>query len=241
MLFVCHLTIAQVDTNFYFMDFVPDRYVLNDQDTLFIDIDGDGDKDAKFYYRSVSTGWQANLGTCEVDDYARLVDTNETRLLTDTSLHYGQGAGFVNNDKRYFIYRTTIQGNNYYGWILYYREQIISSYKKLYVDKYAFCKIPNYGIRVGQTSVSQSTGVLESKGANDMLEVVSNNGQLALLASRVISKVELYDELGRLVHQQDGEGINVVVLSKLAPGTLYMARVTLDNGAVLHRKLWVED
>lgn len=233
--FVCY---TQSDTSFHVVDYVPDKHVLNLQDTLFVDVDGDGDKDVKFYHTTTSTGWQANLGTSELDDYGNLVDTSETRLLTN--LTYGQFSGFVTYEKRYFIYRTSFEGKYYYGWILYYSEPFNTTTgltRKLFVDKYAFCKIPNYGIRVGQTSIEQSTGLTDVTKNEFAIELVSGERGLAILAPKGIQKVEVYDVLGKRVYEGNGNGLPVYELPTLAKTSIHVIRVELEDGVTVSKKV----
>jgi hypothetical protein len=71
---------------------------------------------------------------------------------------------------------------------------------------------------------------------NDFSIANSDNG-FNINASKIVSRIKVYDMLGRLILQQkpDKQSFNVQV-DQIKQGTVLIFEVTLDNGAILNKK-----
>ncbi len=231
---------GQSDTSFYVVDYQPDKKVINYQDTAFIDLDGNGTVDFKFYYGFTSVGRQPILANYDTLFRWNSLDTNDLRLLTDTSLKWYSGNDWTVHGKYYIVMRLEKDGQYYYGWILWYGmlEQGATLNKTIFVDKHAFCKIANYGIRVGQTSRAESVGIPgnQSPPTEVTMQVVKEGIHLG--AATPISAVYLYNLNGQLLYQSKvSNQTSFLIPNPTMNHTILVVKTILANGEVVSRKV----
>ncbi|HEX4886986.1 MAG TPA: hypothetical protein VFV37_02975 [Luteibaculaceae bacterium] len=233
---------SQTDTNFHYVDFAPDRFITQPGDTVFIDLDNDGLGDYKFYLVWGSPQHYRYIASCSQDNKSSRVDTNDVRLLTDPQIqYYYNPGGYVFPNKKYLICKLERNGEFYYGWILYFGVSSTQSSDYYFtIDKYAFCKIPNYGIRVGQTSIEQSTGLTAQSISDSGIQLIADESGIAILAPKAIRRVGLYDALGRSLYRAKGNGLLIHSLPESIKFGISVLQVELEGGAVLYKKFKVE-
>ena len=153
-LLFCSFAFAQQGEIIY-TDFDPDLTLvqgINSNDSIMLDIDYDDVYDLKFglvYYHfefpvyTALNGWSI----CQVND--------STDLTTDTLFWLSYiDYGFTN----YFGLKKVVGENCYYGWLYTYDGQTKNNKGTkagtLFIDRMAYCTIPNYPLRAGQTSLT---------------------------------------------------------------------------------------
>ncbi|MBR3730839.1 MAG: leucine-rich repeat domain-containing protein [Bacteroidales bacterium] len=152
--------------------------------TLELDFDGDGVSDHRFYGESTDNlkwhewdllevslnGWETRLvGLDEIDPYT--FDENDTiipnapngwRHGSNHAYYYYPSLSANGIFHEHYGIHKVIEGRNYYGWYHGYGIEG-SEYSggpylfKVYIDKIAFCTIPDYPLRWGQTSLDDPT------------------------------------------------------------------------------------
>lgn len=127
--------------------------------------------------------------------------------------------------------RIIIDGEKYYGW---FHQRGHSSYdfpfkKWVSIDRMAFCTIPDYPLRWGQTEIS--TGVDEN--SEGVFAVYPNPAKQSItLIGQQISEARLYRVTGQLVATKQGNGTEslTVDVSDL-PSGLYFVAVIGEDGS----------
>ena len=124
-------------------------------------------------------------------------------------------------------FRYEIDGDYYYGWFRTYNNL---SERNWYFDEYAFCTIPNYPLRWGQTSL---TSIEENE--NNIAELHPNptTGTVRIEAEDV-REIQVFNPLGQWV--KTVWNTNEVSLEGLPQG-LYLLHVTLEGGKAFSDKV----
>ena len=175
-----------------YTDFEPDLCVSwvsapYPHDTIKIDFDQDGAIDFKVFLSWRSTGeiaidmissWEHRYKAYDSDS---IVPSDEVY----PSIHYWLTPNypwqymFIDTTylEDYIGFRKTINGENYYAWVSVHADkQHTSSSNKVwaYVDRVAYCTIPDYPLRWGQTSLSS----IELEGSEWYYEILNDDGSI---------------------------------------------------------------
>lgn len=184
--------------------------------------------DTDIDYQTVDTYYNWEIASIFANDTLPIMNhTNWTNSALLTMCWIGEPKDFN------FIFRYNINDNDYcYGWIRFsIRYGYLSgvcSYRYIFHDM-AYCTIPNYPLRFGQTSF---TDVDENSYEPLQAKLFPNpaDDKLSLRISGDIScdNVMIYGIDGRLlkIQNDDFENIDVSDLS----GGIYITKITLDNG-----------
>ncbi|MBN2175760.1 MAG: hypothetical protein JW731_16640 [Bacteroidales bacterium] len=168
----------EVDTNVIFIDYDPDIVLLNNDDTLSIDANQDGIFDYLFYYElysSVRYPYFRNLNpNCKYSLF--LPDSEDT--LNNPSIEWYSGEWFWYEDIMFGL-KINSDNDNFYGWI-----HASSSPSTIVVDKFAFCKIPDYPFHLGQTTLTGLTSIADISG--DIKVFTENAGNTLVIQSEKI-------------------------------------------------------
>ena len=224
---------AQTDTNLIFYDYNPDILLANDTDKLSIDVNQDGILDYIFYCLNYSGGpdpYFRNLDTnCSFSAFT--VDSNDSLDMPSIIWHTGNWFWY---DDIIFGLKFMLGNNIYYGWI---QATTIGSPIRISVDKYAFCKIPNYPFQVGQTEIITS---IASQESNDSTVVyVSDSGSgVVVQSSKTITNVSLTNIQGVVVSSQSyiNSGNATISTAGFAHGT-YIVQVKFSDGGVFTKQI----
>jgi hypothetical protein len=132
-----------------------------------------------------------------------------------------------------------IDGKNYYGWYHCYgmegRDYPEGPYLfKIYVDKIAFCTIPDYPLRYGQTSI---TGVEENE--SDVFATIHPNPTLGLvtITGKNLLQAEVINMLGQQVLSVQGKGNELCIDMATMPSGVYFVTISNEEGRKCVRKL----
>lgn len=234
MLF-CSFAFAQQGEIIY-TDFDPDLTLvqgINSNDSIMLDIDYDDVYDLKFglvYYHfefpvyTALNGWSI----CQVND--------STDLTTDTLswLPYID-YGFTN----YFGLKKVVGENCYYGWLYTYDGQTKNNKGTkagtLFIDRMAYCTIPNYPLRAGQTSLTDD--IVENEAAAfATLHPNPTTGQVTI-TGKDLKKAEVVNTLGQREAAVAGEGERITVDISRLPAGVYFVNVTDKDGRKCVRKV----
>jgi len=241
LIVLSNLLMAQTDTNVIYHDYNPDVILYGSYestDSLSIDINQDSSLDFKFYYVNVSGGpypYVKNMhDNCKYTLYSFI---NNYDSLNNPSINWLSGNIYWNSESFYdTIGIKIISGSdNYYGWIR--TTYVNATPEEIIIDKYAFCKIPNYPFRLGQTEIITS---IVSQESNDSTVVyVSDSGSgVVVQSSKTITNVSLTNIQGVVVSSQSyiNSGNATISTAGFAHGS-YIVQVKFSDGGVYTKQV----
>ena len=224
---------------------------------LYIDMDGDGTKEWRF--QAWDHGHQA-VGVIMCPNAHPFVDTLGlfTRLRVQTELHFGDiisncvewpnpdynlfiDEGLGSFPHQYLSMRYSVKDGYCYGWINFSVEfyEPAPIYGPYYADivlhEMAYCTIPNYPLRVGQTSFDWGVEENESK-------VVANihpnptAGQFTVTGKN-LRQAEVFNTLGQRVLTVRGEGETLSLDLGSQPAGIYFVNITDSEGRTCVKKV----
>jgi len=189
------------DTNVIFVDYNPDvilHYNYN-QESLSIDINNDSVLDFKFYFTPGSNpgSYISDLNTnCK---YTSVWDTVSNDSLNNPAISWSSGANFWYSPTDAIFGIKIISGsNNYYGWI----HAVLSFVPWIMtIDKYAFCKIPNYPFHKGQTTLI--TNIPNIITPDSTYVYLGSGNSIVVQSGKIINSVTLTSTTGIVVASQN--------------------------------------
>ena len=214
-------------------------------ENVLLDIDQDGATDYKLtYYFSKSTynvlqeSWNTTkfrtVGFGGGSDTIPWPNGSETAWKNWEVLHCWNGAEEYYD--RIGILKV-IDGNKYYGWIHQYgSEEHSFPFKKwVYIDKMAFCTIPDYPLRWGQITI---TSIEENNDSNVFATVHPNpTTGLVTITGENLRQAEVFNMLGQKVHSAKSEGNELQIDLAVLPSGVYSVNVTDSEGKKCVRKV----
>jgi hypothetical protein len=233
--------------------------IYGPSDTLELDFDSDGEADHRYYgkywdyhewpiYEESLNGWEIRLVRLDENDTFITFDENDT-LIPNATNGWIQGPVFAHyyypNTATGGIYHETygmhkvIDGKNYYGWYHCYgmegRDYPGGPYLfKIYVDKIAFCTIPDYPLCYGETRI---IGV-EENGSNAFSTIHPNptNGMVTIMGENLL-QAKIINTLGQQVLSVRGKGDELHIDMADLPAGVYFVTVTNEEGHRCVRKV----
>ena len=163
-----------------YTDYEPDTCKMitsNHESDFMFDIDHDGIVDMTL---SGYIQHGAVLVTIDMSNGFELCRSNENTVLNaDTIVWFGSddlSNGYPLDSYRKSVgFRKTVNGHYYYGWMEVYWDGVFySEGKMIYVDRIAFCTIPDYPLVWGQMSLDQ----IGEEGAEWYYEILNDNGSI---------------------------------------------------------------
>ena len=219
-----------------YTEFYPDSCkVVYFPDSMSFDVNYDGTLD--FWFNGiVEIG--ALVPRIIVNDGWEFCIVTDTVLLTDDSLSwYGNGEWWqwFNDYHMQYGFRRLEEGEYYYAWIdvsVDYLEQPWNQAKMFCASGMAYCSIPNYPLKWGQTSL---TGVDENNESPALATIHPNptTGIVRIDGEKAI-EIQVLNALGQLV--KTIQNTNEVNLHGLPQG-IYLLRVALEDGTVFTDKV----
>jgi len=226
---------------------------------LELDFDGDGEADHRYYgeywdyhewplFEESLNGWETRLVNLDVND-TYTYDENDTiiPIAPDGWSHNPEFANYYYpNLNSNGIYHETygmhkvIDGKNYYGWYHGFgtegRLYSGGDYEfRVYIDKIAFCTVPDYPLRYGQTSLS--TGLEETTSVALATLHPNPTTGLVTITGENLRQAEVLNMLGQQVLSVQGEGNELRIDMAALPAGVYFVNVTNDEGRKCVRKV----
>ena len=236
---------------------------------LELDFDGDGQADHRYYgeigetfheyplFQVSLNGWEIRLvGLVNFDPYTfDEADTLIPNVPNGSYYFYGwrRGPEFayyyypnkVNGiyHEHYGIHKV-IDGKNYYGWYHAYgtegREYSGGPYLfKVYIDKIAFCTIPEYPLVYGQTSLTEG---VEENGESQAFATFHPNptNGLVTITGENLRQAEVVNMLGQLALCVQGKGNELHIDMTALPAGIYFVNVIDEEGRKCMHKVLKE-
>ncbi len=219
-----------------YVDFDPDW--IGDQswyDTLWIDFDADGERDLLFYWNLNSISSEPYFHTTDINWTIHAMAGADTLLplseIEDywlTSLWFERPTPYYPAPVLKYAIRHQVGNDYYYGWYK------VLSVGTVSFDMYAFCTIPNYPLRWGQTGI---TGVEENESiAFATVHPNPTTGMFSITGEN-LRKAEVTNMLGQHVATASGQGEQLTVDISRLPAGVYFVSVTDESGKKCVRKV----
>ena len=213
-----------------FTDFDPDPflYVHSAYEAMSFDLTYDSIYDLRMYFQTTGL-FYVNFRIESIDEEFEISQIADGDTVPNAQYWRNVWGCPQNPDCfSYMAYRIEIDGDYYYGWFRVYSN---AEERKWYFDKFAFCTIPNYPLIVGQTSLTDGIGEMETTASR--LHPNPTKGTVHIEGEKA-AKVQVFYALGQLL--KTVQNSNEVSLEGLPQG-VYVLRVTLENGKVFSDKV----
>ena len=250
VLFVAASLNAQ-EAGIIYTDFEPDLSITGYRDTLFVDLDQDGTEDMELFIDILySTGEQdVFLTTLSLPWFSRLClnpnysfvwagpNENDTILPCQNCWADPNATWqlFWDNHQEWMLgFRKVVDEQNYYAWmkVRTYKTNVVTAHVE--VEEMAYCTIPNYPLRWGQTTC---VGVLEIDH-NSFATIHPNpTTDRFTVEGENLQQAEVYDILGQLICTVKAYGSNMMIDLTSQPVGLYFVNVTDHEGHKCVRKV----
>ena len=255
---------AQTDGCFIVKTYTPDEWhVLHG--TTYVDMDDDGEWDFKYYKHTsssmMSAPWLfAREGACfhkidipgfeynDPDDFNTFTDYNtpfnDNTLIWETDFYgsriFTEKNWVGNYHLDTLVFKSGIrngqEGEYYYGWMEAYAV-VTYNYDSVWfhLARTCYCTIPNYPLRLGQTSFDWG---IEDNEATTFATLHPNptNG-LVTITGKDLTQAEVLNALGQQVATAQGKGKTLHIDIANLPTGVYFVRVTDEEGRKCVRKV----
>ena len=215
-----------------YRDFEPDLSSSTFQDTLWLDFDCNGEGDICLYMTPHSVGgYMAMIGTSNQWELCSLLGNEADSLPLPSILESWENEydWFMNQDKEQFAVRKRCDNQYQYGWFRAYWYPTGNPYIcHLNLDKFAYCTIPDYPLRWGQTSMT----AIEEDTESPALAFIHPNPTTGLVAvtGEGIRHAEAVNVLGQRVATAKGEGNQLTIDLGGLPTGIYFISITDETG-----------
>ena len=246
-------------------EYSPDEWKVIDQNHSYVDMDDDGEWDFEYYKDISSTLMSylelfARNGACfhridipgyaynYPDDFNTFTDFdtpfNDSTLIWETDF-YGPRIFSEKNRVGHYrldtaVYKSGIrngtEGEYYYGWMEAY-SVVTYNYDSVwfYLARTAYCTIPNYPLRWGQTSLTD--GIEETEATASATLHPNPTTGLVTITGENLKAAEVFNTLGQNVATATGEGETMQVDLSGLPTGVYFVNVTDKDGRKCVRKV----
>ena len=227
------LLLAVLDMNaqrgeIFFTDFDPDSclHVHLSHEEMCFDLNYDGISDICMNYvlGTAIVGFEI---VAKQDNLLLCISNNNDTIASAKDWRKGWGESYPEGFK-YMGFRLEIDRDYYYGW---FRTYAVLAERNWYFDKFAFCTIPNYPLRWGQTNLTD----VEENEAHRIAKLHPNpTTGIVLIENVECAEVQVYNTLGQML--KTSQNTNQVSLGGLPQG-VYLLRVTTKDGMVFSDKV----
>ena len=140
---------------------------------------------------------------------------------------------------KYYGFRIQREDDYYYGWFETYSRQVSEKNEKRIVhygfDRTAYCTIPNYPLRWGETEI---LGVEENNEANAFATLHPNpTTSIVIVKGESLRQAEVFNMLGQQVLSVQGKGNELHINMAALPVGVYFVNITDEDGRKCVRKV----
>ena len=223
-----------------YVDFDPDWIAHDSFDTLWIDFDQDGTRDLLFYWVLNGAATMQTLVTAEsweihpmkdndtIPPYPVIPEIEELWVTHPYVLPPGGYHPYGSSLK--WAVRHRVGEHYYYGWF-----QIL---QYVSFDKYAYCTIPDYPLRWGQTSLTEG---IEENGSAAFSTVHPNPTKgMVTIKGENLKHAEVLNMLGQQVLSVQDKGNELRIDMTMLPAGIYFVNIANEEGKKCMRKVLKE-
>ncbi len=240
MMIIAILNLKAQEQSINFYDYVPDITLDNHlKDTLKIDLNNDSVNDVVFYLVYPSYGRLLIVEPLHINCLITIATWNPSYTLNMDSVHWLYNRWIIQwepNDKTGEIgIKINSNGENYYGWIKAYCMDF--GFETFwYVDKYAFCTIPDYPLMWGQTEL---TGTKEIKVQDKIKVIVDGQSQnINIQSKEVVKEISLINSSGMIIRKWRNIKSSIVdIPSTGIKSGVYFLRIKTENNEAVTEKV----
>jgi hypothetical protein len=238
MILIAPLNISAQESSIVINDYVPDFKLINpNTDTLKIDFNNDSVNDVVFYLIWSSAGNYLYIEPINIKCFTTTVSYYNTDSLSSNVIKWRSDKkvlhGEFNKTEKIGI-KIISNDQNFFGWIKAYRENTGNTI--WYIDKYAFCTIPDYPLLWGQTEL---TGAKEIKYQDKVkVSVDGQSKSINIQSKEMVKDISLINSAGRVIQKwRNLKSSMVDIPSEGIKGGIYLIRVKKMNNEVYTEKV----
>lgn len=255
-LFSFFAVLSKAQEGILFTDYEPDLCLsalqfINPQDTLKIDLDQDGTIDFEIWFQFVSSGdprviimhssWEYRIQKENDSIISSVLFEGDWQAPRQWWLDFPQSSTPtpINEVESVIGFRKTINNQNYYAWAKVYaiRDDHYSydpahqgQFLKMwvYVDKHAYCTIPDFALGWGQTDFDWDV----EENQNMVVATIHPNPSsgMVIITGEDLKEAVVFNSIGQKVATAKGEGGQLSIdLTKTTSG-IYFVSITAKNG-----------
>ena len=135
--------------------------------------------------------------------------------------------------------RKVVGEDCYYGWLYTYDGQTKNDKGTkagtLFIDRVAYCTIPNYPLRAGQTSLTEGVNETESTAFTAIYPNPTTG--LITITGNDLKQAEVVNALGQRVAKVQGKGEMLQIDIANLPAGVYFVNITDEEGQKCVRKV----
>ena len=216
-----------------YKDFDPDPYLLLQwsYDSMYFDLNFDSIPDMYMAYYLSMHDLSFEIVSCQ--DSFQICESGEGDTISEDDDWRCGLWGHPNPDNLFYGgFRFMKDSNYYYGW---YKTYGIPENHSWYFDKFAYCTIPNYPLRWGQTTM---TGIEEDNETNSFVTLHPNpTTDYVTIKGENLRQAEAVNMLGQKVLNAQGKGNELQIDMTALPAGVYFVTVTDNEGRKCVRKV----
>ena len=240
-----------------YTDFEPDLCVAwvsspYPHDTIKIDFDQDGSTDFMVFLSWRSTG-EIAIDMISIWEHRYKISDNDSIVPSEYVWPTHHGWLYPNwtwqhmfesgatHSEDYIGFRNTINEDRYHAWVWVYADIDYTTTPDkvwVYVDRMAYCTIPDYPLCWGQTSLTEG---IDETGANAFATVHPNptNG-IVTITGENLRQAEVANMLGQQMLSVNGNGNELHIDLTALPAGVYFVNVTDEEGRKCAHKVLKE-
>ena len=221
-----------------YTDFEPDLTLvegINSHDSIMLDIDYDGVYDLKFFL----VFYHFTVPVYEALNGWSLCAASDSTILDSENLIWRPDY-YLQPYTTYIGLKKVVGEDCYYGWLYTYDGQTKNDKGTkagtLFIDRVAYCTIPNYPLRAGQTSLT--VGVNEHPTEQTFATIYPNPSTgLITITGTDLKQAEVLNALGQRVATAEGKGETLQIHIANLPAGVYFVSITDEEGHKCVRKV----
>lgn len=244
MVFLAVASLSAQEEGIIHTVFEPNLSIVGNHGTLSIDLDQDGTKDMELFIdvlystgeqdvfmTTLSLPWHSRL--CLNPDYSFVwADQNENDTIIPCLNCWAEPNAswqlFWGNNQDWLLgFRKEVNEQNYYAWVKIHTYKTNDVTAHVEVQEMAYCTIPDYPLRWGQTTY---VGVQETE-LNSFADIHPNpTTDRIIIKGDNLLQAEVYDVLGQIVYTLKSEGVGMTCDLTGQPAGMYFISIIDKNG-----------
>ena len=227
-----------------YTEFYPDTcFTLQYPDTIYWDLNQDGNHDIYFYLvHHSANGYMTYMNPVDHWEWSNSIKINQNlwqpladTTMIDESLYWESGYSFITGYEEpgwwHFAFRHQAEDGIHYGWA----HIKNTGYRQFCISGMGYCTLPNESIQWGQTEL---LAIRENDEPTTFASLHPNpTTGLVTIAGENLRQTEVLNMLGQQVLSVQGEGNELRIDMAALPAGVYFVNVTDGEGRKCVRKV----